>query len=196
MKFSHLSALLTSLLHAFGETQEGMETVWQEDFAGRHALSTAFFDRGHRIICRDVKYARRNDILSTAGFLVILQCLRSMASGALYWSAPPCSSWVFFSRGSTGRSRALPRGCRRHKKVREQNRLVRRLIYLLQYLNQKGVLWVVEQPASSVLWYYGPMRRFLRKSKAIEIRVPLGQYGASSEHLVRRVFVSWFRIYL
>ena len=58
-----------------------------------------------------------------------------------------------------------------YAKVREANQLVRRIVYLhlgliriisfpdyrCEYLKQKGVDWVIEQPTSSVLWYYPPM---------------------------------------
>lgn len=36
--------------------------------------------------------------------------VRTLKSGCLWWVAPPCSTWVFLSRGSTGRSYTRARG--------------------------------------------------------------------------------------
>lgn len=36
--------------------------------------------------------------------------LRSLRRGCLWWVAPPCSTWIYLSRGSTGRSYTRPRG--------------------------------------------------------------------------------------
>lgn len=86
--------------------------------------------------------------------------VRSLLVGCLWWVAPPCSTWVFLSRGSTGRSFTRPRGweyfevknntsdklpinsrvglfchsllgSKMHRSVRRANRLIRRIIYVL-----------------------------------------------------------------
>lgn len=183
MKFSHLSAVLTSLLASVGPIESCEGTSFQEDFAGQHALSRAIYDAGFRVICRDVVNSRFHDILTPAGFLVILAGLRKMLPGGLYWCAPPCSSWVFLARGSTRRSRLRPQGKRKYASVRRANRICRRLVYLLEYCQKQGIAWCIEQPCTSLMFLYPPMLRLLRRSGAQEIRVDLGVFGAFSQNL-------------
>ena len=110
----------------------------------------------------------------------MLAGLRSIIIGGLCWMAFPCSSWVFISRGSSKRSRLRPQGRRRYAKVVEANRLARRVVYAARYVEKKGAYWVLEQPVSSLVYEYPPMRSLLKQPGVWEIRVPLGQYGATS----------------
>lgn len=183
MKFSALAVLLSTLVASFGEVSDGEATFFQEDFAGDHNLSRAIWFAGIPVICRDIRDSRHLDWLSTWGFLIALQGLRHMAKHGLAWFAPPCSSWIWLSRGSTFRSGLNPRGALRFRKVREANRIARRLIYLLEYLVRKSCYFAVEQPMTSLLWTYRPVRRFLRRWNVFEVSIPLGQFGAPSEKL-------------
>lgn len=78
-----------------------------------------------------VLYSRRLDLLTTAGFLASFAACRRLVRGGLAFIGVPCGSWVWISRGSTKRCRLRPRGNKKYRKVRETNRLVRRLLYLL-----------------------------------------------------------------
>ena len=104
-------------------------------------------------------------------------------AGALLWLAPPCGSWVFMARGSTGRSRSRVRGSRKFESVKAANRLCRRILYLAAYARKKGVDFCLEQPYSSLMPLYAPLQRMLRRTGAISIIVPLGEYGAKCEPL-------------
>lgn len=203
-----------------------------------------------------------------AHVLVCLGQVRSLVCGGVYWAAPPCSTWIWLSRSTTGRSLTRPRGpwvstvgtpfvwdmfsspllialsssftlegsfkelyqnsritipepssscwgkqsflfgfwnldisnpegSRIWKKVRRANRLIRRLLYMqltciqenrsiwyplvfrfiglcvlrCEYLFQKKVHYVIENPVSSLVWSYRPMEAldafdcFLMKSE-------------------------------
>lgn len=181
MKYSRLAALLTCLASSLGPP--GLITVFQEDFAGKHALSTTLFQMGFPVLARDWLFSKHLDVESGVGFMSALQGLRSLAVGGLCWLAVPCSSWVFMSRGTTGRSRLTVRGRRRYQKVRSANRIARRTCYLVTYLEAKGCYWALENPSSSILWLYPPMRRLLDREGTYMLTVPLGLYGASSQKL-------------
>lgn len=75
------------------------------------------------------------------------------------------------------------RGRRRYQKVRSANRIARRTCYLVTYLEAKGCYWALENPSSSILWLYPPMRRLLDREGTYMLTVPLGLYGASSQKL-------------
>lgn len=51
-------------------------------------------------------------VLSNDRFILLLPMaeVRSLRRGCLWWCAPPCSTWVYLSRGSTGRSYTRARG--------------------------------------------------------------------------------------
>ena len=178
MKFSHLAVVLSSLVISLDKPQ--IPAAFQEDFAGAHALSTAVFQAGYVCYARDIKMSKHLDIASGTGFMAILQGLRSLAIGALAWLALPCSSWVFLSRGSTKRSRLRPKGKRFFKKVRLANKIARRVVYLCHYIEKKGGYWCIENPTSSIIHMYPPMRELLDRPGIKEIRVNLGQFGAPS----------------
>ncbi|CAJ1401114.1 unnamed protein product [Effrenium voratum] len=91
---------------------------------------------------------------------------------------PPCSSWVYLSRSSTGRCCLRPKGSNKNKKVRAQNRLVRRLCYALEFAFRRGLFYAVEQPASSLMPEYKPFKKLLRRHGAVRVHIYLGAFGA------------------
>ena len=44
------------------------------------------------------------------GFQMFLLQVRSLCPGSIWWCGPPCATWVWLSRGSTGRSCTRVRG--------------------------------------------------------------------------------------
>lgn len=178
MKYSRLAVLVCSLIMSLPDPRP---VHFVEDCAGDRALSDAIYRSGYVVMARDILFTRAHNLLSTLGIVVALQTLRSLVKGGLYWAAPPCSSWVWLSRSSTGRTRLRPGGQRHRLKVRQANKLARRVCYICTYVRAKQAHFVIEQPASSVMPLYGPVRRLLRKHGAFEVSVPLGQYGSGSE---------------
>lgn len=81
------------------------------------------------------------DLGLTLGLLSAFQACRRLIVGGLLWLGCPCSSWVWVSRGSTRRCRLRPKGDTKVRSVKQANRLVRRLCYLLlaclEYTNWK-----------------------------------------------------------
>ena len=92
----------------------------------------------------EVRFSRHHDLLTSFGLMYVFTLCRRLARGGHVtgrelgrvvllevFLAPPCSSWVWMSRGSTRRCRLRVRGPKRIKSVRMQNKLVRRLCYVL-----------------------------------------------------------------
>ena len=75
--------------------------------------------------------------------------LRLKAGGYCHW-ALPCSSWVWISRGSSGRSVEEPRG-NGLSMAATGNRQAARLSLLTLVLYVRRVFWGLEQPGSSLL---------------------------------------------
>lgn len=73
--------------------------------------------------------------------------------GALCFMGLPCSSHVFMSMGTTGKSRACPRGDMTVGGARLGNLLAARTAILICVCLARQVYWEIEQPASSVAPY-------------------------------------------
>ena len=88
---------------------------------------------------------------TSEGFVLALNVLRRLLPKGLSWWAPPCGTWVYMSRGSTGRSKSDPLGFTSVECVAAQNRLVKRVVLLLRFVVCMGLFWILEQPTSSIL---------------------------------------------
>ena len=111
--------------------------------------------------------------------------LRSLRQGGVYWAAPPCATWIWISRGSTGRSRTRPRGhvesfaswllagSKWFRETTKANKIIRRILYLrfdgsaslyhvcvhlrCKYAVSKKCFFVLENPVSTLVWLDRPM---------------------------------------
>eukprot|EP00435_Cladocopium_sp_Y103_P073051 s121_g42.t1 len=125
----------------------------------------------------DVLYSKNHDLLRTIGFITMLMAVRNLRPGGLVLVGPPCSSWIFLSRSQTGRSWSNPEGNGR-RAVELANIFIRRLLYILYFAHKRGCKFLIEQPVSSVLWYFRPMRQFLQFTGARRVSFPMGSYGS------------------
>ena len=159
MKYSRLSALLVTLLASYGEVSPEDSSDFQEDCCGEGLLSAGVRLYGLKAGRRDVpwrvamlcmrfvglRYSAIRAMTSRLGwaswqlYKLRLACygswlafleVRSLKEGCLWWVGVPCSTFVWVSRGSTGRSITRPGGKRHYKEVARANRLVRRICYL------------------------------------------------------------------
>ena len=107
------------------------------------------------------------DFLTPAGFLRVFAHILAMHRGGVFLAAIPCNTWVFFSRNSTGRHLAIL-GNDYAALVRAHNALVARVVYLLILCIKRGVVWIVEQPWTSIVWNH-PRWQYLESGLDIMI---------------------------
>ena len=92
--------------------------------------------------------------LMRLGFLVACQYVLRLKPNAVLWGGLPCSLHVWIPRGTSGKSRDNPRGIFngkfKHECVRIANLLAARYSMLVLVCLVRQVMWVTEQPASSV----------------------------------------------
>jgi hypothetical protein len=129
-----------------------------ELFAGEAAVSRGFAALGCTGCALDVRFSADHDLLSPTGFLTALRAVLRVQQGGLLWAAPPCSTWVWLSRASTGRDKRVE-GDAHNDYVQGQNALVCRLVLLLRLCMRRGVYWIVEQPRSTLMFEYAPFKR-------------------------------------
>ena len=177
-------ALLPTLLQqAFGPSGEppARDLDFLEIFAGDGAVSAGLRAHGYTGWSLDVRYNEGHDLLLPEGFGLLLQGVMRLRPGGLLWAAPPCSTWVFVSSGSTGRN-AHPEGNPESFYVRSQNALVCRLLLCTALARSRGVCFIWEQPANStMLSRYQPVLEFANAAPDImQVQLEMGCYGLAA----------------
>lgn len=133
----------------------------------------------------DKNYSDCMDMNSSMGLATAVDCLCRVHKQGLVWAAPPCSSWVFLSVGTTGRSKERPLGREENEKVRWNNVLVHKLACLLEIATAFGIFFIIEQPTSSTLWQHPRVKEmFNRVGAHIAIKTThtfMGMFGGDSQ---------------
>ena len=76
------------------------------------------------------------------------------------WFGIVCSSWVSCNRGTSQRSVLLPQGDTSREYIKLPNCMTR------------GGTYFVEQPGSSILWYYPRLYSLEMVSKVLSLKIP------------------------
>ena len=145
-------------------------------FCGTGRLTVALMERGFSGYSYDLESSSSQNILSGVGFAMLLTWLLDVMSGGFFWCGIVCSTWVFMSRGHTLRNRANPHGNTSRSDVAMANIMADRVAFLCELCSLRGVLWVAEQPSSSILFHYVAFKPMLPR---VSIR----------RHRVRRKFI-------
>ena len=93
--------------------QDGRLTVgnhFVEYFSGQQSVSNGLRAFGYVGTSVDKEYGEMNDMMTSIGFMLALVSLWKVVASGVAWFAPPCSSWIVTSRGSTKRHRCNPLG--------------------------------------------------------------------------------------
>ena len=146
-----------------------------EVFAGAGAVSSSLAALGYRGRALDREHHASMDFLQPLGLLLALRAAMAIHPGGVMWLAPPCSSWVWLTRHSSGRD-VITEGDLTQASIVAQNALVERVVLVLEVLHARGVHWIVEQPASSVLWDYPAMQRCIRRHAAAAVTLDMGAF--------------------
>ena len=123
-----------------------------EDFAGDHEVTRAAWDAGLGAAPFEITIGgAAQNMCSSVGFsnCIAQTCKTKCGGGKL--SAPVCSTWVFMSRGSTGRSKNLPLGDRTRSCVRNANIMVARVVLIIWLCSALGIYFILEQPMHSLM---------------------------------------------
>jgi hypothetical protein len=154
-----------------------------EFFAGQKAVTLAFQARGWAAVPFELlDDPAVYDFMSDKGFLLAITFVLSLKHGGFLLGAPVCSTWVWMSRFSTGRSEASPMAWEsKCSAVWGANQMVSRFVLLLRLAEALGALWVFEQPVNSLMQRHD---RFQELFSALNVRRTswyLGDFGAQSK---------------
>ena len=157
------------------------DLTFVETFAGDAAVSRGMRLLGFAGEALDMRRSASHDILTPVGFLVTLAAAMRIRRGGVFWAAPPCSTWVFLSRGSTGQNKSPSGNWKASPYVASQNALVCRLLLLARLRIARQVYYIIEQPRSSCMFEYGPFAAFLERHPASSIFTEMGAFGMMAE---------------
>lgn len=163
-----------------------------EIFSGEKAVTNGLMMFSFKGMAIDHDMGPNYDILTTDGFFLCLLAVLSIKRGGLLWMAPPCSSWVWMSRGSTGRRPHDPMGDASIPNVQAQNKLACRVANLMYVASRRGVRTIIEQPLSSLFWKHPRVAKMLERFSFQSVTTQLGAYGAESlKPIILRYTVPW-----
>lgn len=118
----------------------------------------------------DVLYGCEQDFNGSLGFITALQWFRLIVCFGWSWYGTVCSTWVFMSRSSVGRSKTDWRGNTTFACVREGNRQVARTALLMTLSYARGQGFVLEQPQSSMMLDSRPMAWVAERARRMRMR--------------------------
>lgn len=162
--------------------QGAVESIdFLEFFAGCMRVTSAWCRRGYRGKAYDVKYDPVcMDFCGTKGFITAIILVLQLVPGASSLAAPVCSSWVWMNRSTAGRKIWKILGREDREGVRLANLMVSRLVLLLVLMSIKGVWWIVEQPASSLMEYHPRWQWYVKRFAVYRVLINMGDYGAKT----------------
>ena len=139
-------------------------------FSNEQSIFSVEFFAGHGAVNRhveelfklptlgyDILHGAEEDFNGSMGFATAMQWYRLVVYFGWNWFGTVCSTWVFMSMHSCGRSKTDWRGNTTHACVREGNRQVARTALLMTLSYAHGQGFILEQPGSSMMLDSGPM---------------------------------------
>jgi hypothetical protein len=152
-----------------------------EIFAGDQSVTRSMQFLGYHGRPFDLRIDPGHNLLTPKGFCTVLVAILRIRVGGVCWAAPPCSTWVWMSRSSTGRDRDV-RGTVGNAYIRGQNALVERLVLLCHICVARCVYFIIEQPLSSIMFQYPAWQRFLDRHRSVlQVNLEKGAFGAGSK---------------
>ncbi len=152
----------------------GLDLV--EFFCGVGRIVDEYTQHGRAAYAYDIKHGPDENICDHGGFLKALWLVLRLNPGSLAWFGTVCSTWVFMSRWTTGRSAYKPLGdntaC-----VQEANMMVSQAVLLKHLAQCRGVCWLLEQPASSLM---GLHPRLKEMQGLTQVHTWMGMFGADT----------------
>jgi len=101
------------------------------------------------------------NMVSPIGFAHALTLLHRLRPGSLVHLAPVCSSWTWMNRGTSKRSKERPLGDESLAYIQDANRMVSRCIMIAAICICLGHVFILEQPANSLMEHHPKFRWLL-----------------------------------
>ena len=106
-------------------------------------------------------------------------------AGGMCWVAVVCSSWVWISRSGSGRNAQRAEGDLKIPRIRHANKMTVHSVLLMMLTWRRGLTIFLEQPMSSVLSCFTPMKEYLDWAMPECVTTSLGAYNGELEKLIK-----------
>ncbi|CAJ1392640.1 unnamed protein product, partial [Effrenium voratum] len=175
-----------SVLAALIFALPGLNWNWPSDhvelFSGQAAVSRAEIEEGRTAMAYDVEYdPEMMNILGTKGYIHACFQILNLKRGGHLTLAPVCSSWVYLSRGSTGRSRSRPEGSPYSPSAVAGNTMLYRCVILILFASSRGIWWCLEQPRGSLMQFHPAMQILMKKQKVVRKFLNMCDFNGASQ---------------
>ena len=165
---------ITSLLPSVRDP----DITWLDMYMGRGHIKDEAERRGFQALGFEVlDDAVLQNAMTLQGMItMLLYCMRLGSTGVSHWGTV-CSSWVFLSRSSTGRTKSNIRGYNSCLAARTGNTQVGRMVLALLLLQVRGACWILEQPNSSIMYLHHAMQWLWRRYPWVTVGTNMGAFG-------------------
>ena len=152
-------------------------------FAGQEAVKKAWERRGYAAVAYEIlKGGVNHDLNSGPGFITaVIYCLRLRFNGFSSWGTV-CSSWIWVVMSTSGRTKQNPLGDSQKPFVASGNTMVARMSLLLLLLEARGCVWLLEQPATSLMPHHPYLAWMLCRMRGMifSVTTSMGAFGAAT----------------
>jgi hypothetical protein len=149
-------------------------------FAGEESVRKAWTRRGYAAVGYEIlKGGESMDLNSGAGFVTaVIFIMRLVVNGFSSWGTV-CSSWIWVCLSTSKRSQQNPLGDVDKDFVVNGNTMVARMSALLLLLEARGCVWLLEQPATSLMPHHPYLAWVIRNtSRIFTVNTSMGGFWA------------------
>ena len=158
-----------------------------EVFSGNANLGKGFAQCVGPTLTFEVLDNIEEDCMHETGIVKLLTYVLSIMIEGWCWLGTPCSSWIILSRSFTQRSIVQPSGPttwksrKQHDYVKKHNDIatISALVYKTCVI--LGIAVAVEQPRSSLLWRFPPVKEALEMAPLHTIPFFMSSFGHTSQ---------------
>ena len=146
-------------------------------FAGKARVARWGELLNFRVAAMDREFGSHFDLCSDIGFASTLCAVMRVKTTGMIMLGPQCSSWVWLSRSASRRSLANPYGDPSVASVAEGNVVNERVAMICAICSMLGIVWLVEQPASSLFFNTELMSMVVAKENAFQRHFFMKEFG-------------------
>ena len=164
-----------------GALASGPALLHVEFFSGEAAITRAMREACRQAASFDVRDEPVfQNMLTSEGFVLAMLLVLRLVPGAGMLAAPVCSTWVWLNRGTSLRSSGRRLGDTLRQQVRDANCMVARVVLLAILTTCRGLVWIIEQPANSLLEKHPRFQLLLSRMPVYRITTYMQAFGGPS----------------
>ena len=140
----------------------------------------------------DIASNNDHDLLKRSGIKACLKLLVRVKAKGIVNIGIPCRCWIWLTRSRHKRSKHCPQGLEQTEWVKQNNLLASVVSYIIVTCSAWGIHIIVENPKTSLLWYYKDVAEALFRVHAERFCISMGSFGGQTQkHLILMSTLPW-----